>query len=482
MSLLIVVACLVIYFVLIFSISFLTSRFSQDSSYFDGDKNSPWYIIALGMLSDSLSGVTFLSVPGTVLAAKFGYMQVVYGYFFGYVVITLVLLPLYYRLNVTSIYTYLLGRFGIKTQKAGALFFLISRVLGASVRLYLAISVFQLFLFDQINVPFFVSVLLVIGIIWLYTVKGGIKTLVWTDALQSIFLILGVVFSIVALMQAMHINLPQTIDLVRNSHLNQTFFWDFSQKNYFFKEFLAGIFIAVGMTGLDQNMMQKNLTCPNLKDAQKNMFWFSVSLVFVNILFLSLGLLLFEFAQYAQIALPMKEGKLISDQVFSFLALHHLGLIAGIFFITGLIAATFSSADSVLTTLTTSYLIDLRAKDITKQSISERSKVHFSFALVMMMIILWLRLYNDTSVIDLILLFANYTYGPLIGLFFFGILLPHRKADDKWIWMICVLSPLITYGIFLATKKLNNLGNALIIVNSALTFGGLWVLSIFSKR
>jgi Na+/proline symporter len=343
----IILGSIVLYFSLLLLISWYTSRNVDSQSYFNGNKQSPWYLVAFGLIGDSLSGVTFISVPGAVMNQQFGYMQLVLGYLLGYLVIAQVLLPLYYRLNLTSIYSYLGTRFGTNSQKTGSFFFILSRLIGAAFRLYISATVLQLFIFDQWNIPFWLTVSIVIVLILIYTYRGGIKTLVWTDTLQSGFLLMGVILSIVAIASALDLNFVEMVQTVRNSEYSQVFFWDWHEKSFFFKQFFSGAFIAIVMTGLDQNMMQKNLSCKSLGEAQKNIYWFSFVLIFVNIFFMSLGALLYTYANEMSIALPAK-----TDQLFPLLALNHLGLFASIVFILGITAATFSSADSVLTTLT----------------------------------------------------------------------------------------------------------------------------------
>lgn len=437
------------------------------------------------MLGDSLSGVTYISVPGEVANSKFSYFQLVLGYFVGYFIISHILLPLYYKMNLLSIYSYLQERFGKITQKTGAFFFILSRTLGAAARLYLAAGVIQFFVFDQmqLKVPFALSVSIIIGLMLLYTYKGGIKTLVWTDTFQSLFLVLGVVLSIAAIISSTSWSLGDAIGKLYNSEHSQVFFWDWHKTSFFGKQFLGGIFIAVAMTGLDQNMMQKNLSCKSLGEAQKNIFWFSVVMVVVNFFFLSLGALLYLYQNEMNIALPVNEaGKLMSDRVFPNLALNHLGVFAGLVFIIGLTAATFSSADSVLTTLTTSTYVDMLELD-KKEHVSESKKtryrhlIHISFAILLLLCILIFNEVNNSAVIKTVLLIAGYTYGPLLGLFSFGIFCK-RKIKDMYIPIICLVAPLLTYFIAGWLPLIGyEVGNELILINGGITFGGLWALS-----
>ncbi|MGE0568387.1 MAG: sodium:solute symporter [Bacteroidia bacterium] len=358
----ITIAFIIGYFLILLLLGFITSRKADDQSYFLGNKSSPWILVALGMIGDSLSGVTYISVPGKVGVAQFSYLQIVLGYFAGYFIISRILLPLYYRMNLTSIYEYLLSRFGIVTQRVGSLFFIISRLLGAAGRLYLAANVIQFFVFDRIfetKIPFALSVSVILFLMLVYTYKGGIKTLVYTDTIQSLFLVAGVVLSIFAITGQLDISLFDAAKVVTESENSNFLFFDFLAPNFFFKDVIGGLFTAVAMTGLDQNMMQKNLSCKSLSEAQKNITWFSIIMIVVNVFFLSLGVLLFHYCAVKNIQLPTdtETGKVLTDQVFPTLALNHLGVFSGLVFIMGLTAATFSSADSVLTTLTTSAYI-----------------------------------------------------------------------------------------------------------------------------
>jgi SSS family transporter len=485
MSPYVVISVLVGYFCLLLLISWITSRNAGQSEYFIGNKKSPWYAVAFGMIGDSLSGVTFISVPGTVGTAQFSYMQLVFGYFFGYIVITQVLLPVYYRLNLTSIYTYLRQRFGDWSEKTGSFYFLLSRTLGAAGRLFLAVSVIQLFVFTPLGVPFEVSVAIIIALMLVYTYKGGIKTLVWTDVLQSSVLLLGVILSIVAICNNMNLDFAGMVNTVKESDYNQIFFWDWKEKSFFPKQFLGGMFIAIAMTGLDQNMMQKNLSCPNLKDAQKNIRWFSVVLIFVNMFFLALGALIYSYIQQNGIAIPLKEsGALNTDHLFPMLALNHLGMFASVVFILGLVAATFSSADSVLTTLTTSFYIDvLHAEENPKYNEKKRTRlrhiIHIAFAVTLLLVILIFEWLNKDAIIDTVLTVAGYTYGPLLGLFAFG-LMTKRVANDRVVPIICLITPLVCFILSTYSKQWMggySFGHELLLLNGMLTFAGLWFYS-----
>ena len=485
MSPLLIISCIGLYFGGLMLIAYLTSRNSTSDSYFLGNKASPWYAVAFGMIGDSLSGVTYISVPGKVGAGHFSYLQLVMGYFVGYFVISKVLLPIYYKMNLISIYSYLETRFGKHTQKTGAFFFILSRILGASGRLYLAAGVIQFFVFDRltnIHIPFWLSVSVILALMLLYTYKGGIKTLVWTDTFQSLFLVLGVVLSIAVIIHKMDIGFGKAVSNVMSSDYSQTFFWDWKKSNFFFKEFIGGVFIAIAMTGLDQNMMQKNLSCKSLGEAQKNIFWFSIVMVIVNVFFLSLGALLYQYYQTSGIEIPMnaETGKIITDKVFPNLALNHLGMFAGLIFIIGLTAATFSSADSVLTTLTTSTYIDMLEYDRNNQ-LSEKEKarrrtmIHIGFAVLMWLVIIIFDILNQRAIIDTILMIAGYTYGPLLGLFTVGLFTKWNLNDTK-VPIICVLAPIITYilaNYLIKPLTSYEIGNELILINASFTIIGL---------
>lgn len=479
------------YFLFLVFIGWYTSRNSTASSYFTGNKQSPWYLVAFGMLGDSLSGVTFISVPGTVGTNHFSYLQLVFGYFAGYFVISHVLMPIYYKLNLVSVYEYLQQRFGKVTQKTGSVFFIISRLLGAAGRLFLAAGVIQFFVFDQfetVKVPFAVSVSVILGLMLLYTYRGGIKTLVYTDTFQSLFLVLGVVLSIVAIISNMNSSIGDAVANIYNSSYSETFFFDFKKSNFILKEFIGGMFIAITMTGLDQNMMQKNLTCKSLKEAQKNMFWFSIVMMLVTFCFLSLGALLYQYYDYANIQLPLnaETGKVITDKVFPNLALNHLGIFAGLVFIIGLTAATFSSADSVLTTLTTSAYVDILELDKNEtltehQKIKRRTLIHIGFAVIIWLIIIAFDKLNQQAIINTILLLAGYTYGPLLALFAAG-LFTKISFNDNRIPIACIIGPLLCYALKTITiehPQGYQIGNELILVNGLITFT---CLVLFSKK
>jgi Na+/proline symporter len=403
-------------------------------------------------------------------------------------------------MNLISIYSYLQERFGIYTQYTGSFFFILSRILGSAARLFLAATVFQIFIFDAWHVPFWATVLFIIFLIWIYTVKGGIKTLIWTDTFQSLMLLAGVIFAIVGIASQMDLGFIDICNIVKQSPSSEIFNWDVNSKLNFWKQFLGGVFIAASMTGLDQNMMQKNLSVKTLKDSQTNIFWFSIIMIFTNIIFLSLGVLLYYYAEKMGISLPLNEsGSVFTDRVFPQLALNHLGVIAGTSFIVGLTAATFSSADSVLTTLTTSYYIDFLNQSPDKKDAKLRMLIHLLFALILLFVILIIKALNESAVIDLVLTIAGYTYGPLLGLFFYG-LFTKKTIKDTFVPIICLIAPALAY---LIDTYLPNIiynfqheislfhfdpstksswfffGNTILIINGFITFTG---LLIFSKK
>jgi SSS family solute:Na+ symporter len=468
-----IVLLIVAYFSVLILISFLTGKSADNKTFFKANNSSPWYLVAFGMIGASLSGVTFISVPGWVEGQNMSYFQMVLGYVVGYAVIGLVLLPLYYRLNLTSIYTYLEDRFGKYSYKTGASFFLLSRTIGAAFRLFLVANVLQIILFDAYGIPFWVTVSITILLIWLYTFKGGIKTIVWTDTLQTLFMLIAVGVCIYTISDEMEIS--NIFSYVADNDLSKTFFFeDVNAGNYFWKRFLAGAFVAIVMTGLDQDMMQKNLTCRNLKDAQKNMFWFTIVLVIVNFFFLALGVLLTDYAQQNGIDAH-------KDQLFPIIATKgNLGLATAIFFLLGLIAAAYSSADSALTSLTTSFSIDILEIDKQedkKMQEKTRKKIHILFSLILIATILVFKYFiADESVIAKIFTFANYTYGPLLGLYAFG-LFTKLKVKDKMVPFICLASPFLTYLVnYLALASVGfDFGFSLLILNGLITFIGLYL-------
>jgi Na+/proline symporter len=478
MSPLLILGIFLIYTIILFIVTYLTSRKADNQTFFLGNKISPWFVVAYGMIGASLSGVTFMSVPGWVKDTQFSYMVVVLGYLFGYFVIALVLLPLYYKLKLTSIYTYLEQRFGFWTYKTGAGFFILSRTLGASLRMFLVINVLQVFVFDSWNIPFWVNVLIFIILIILYTLKGGIRTIVWTDTLQTTFMLLAVIISIIYISRELGKPVLQLIPVIREEGIFRMFITDWHHERFFIKQFFSGMFITIVMTGLDQEMMQKNLSCKNIKEAQKNMFTFSGILVFVNLLFLFLGAILLIYAKQMNV----EAGS--TDVLFPAIALRYLGPMAGLVFLVGLISAAFPSADGALTSLTTSFSIDFIGLD-KRTGLTERSKtriryiVHISIALVFFACILIFRSLNDKAVIDKLFTIAGYTYGPLLGMFSFG-LFTRRKVLDKATPFIAILSPVICYFLSKYSVQLLNgykFGFELLLLNGLITYVGLWIFS-----
>jgi Na+/proline symporter len=472
-----VVAIMTIYFAALIAISWRTSRGADTNTFFTANRQSPWYLVAFGMIGSSLSGVTFISVPGAVGTTGLGYFQVVIGYLAGYWVIIVVLMPLYYRLNLISIYTYLEQRFDTVSYKTGAFIFLVSRSLGSALRLYLAATVLQLFLFDAWGVPFFVTVATTIILIWIYTFKGGVKTIVYTDSFQTLFLVAAVCVAVWQISSQLGYSFGQVTDVITTSQYSKMFYFDDPNSKMFFpKMFLGGMFITITMTGMDQEIMQKNLTCKNIGEAQKNMFWFSLTLVVVNLLFLLLGALLYIYSEANNVALPAS-----GDELFPNLALNHLGLAVGIFFLLGIIASSYASADSALAGLTTSFCIDfLNFKD-KKEEQKKREKfiVHLGFSLLFLLIIVVFKEINERSVIDAVLQIAGYTYGPLLGLFTFG-LLSKRKVNGMAVPFIAIACPLISWFISRnAPVWFNgyNIGYEVLVINGALMYLGLFLVS-----
>ncbi len=487
MTPLLVGSILVVYFLALIIISYFTSRGADTNTFFTANRQSPWYLVAFGMIGSSLSGVTFISVPGNVGKIGFGYFQVVLGYLVGYWVIIGVLLPLYYRLNLVSIYTYLEQRFDKYSYKTGAFFFLISRSVGSALRLYLAATVLHLFLFEpwqkshNITIPFFVTVAITVFLIWVYTFRGGVKTVVWTDTFQTLFLVSAVCIAVWQISDALGFSFTDMVTAIQDNGYAKIFYVDDPNSTLFFpKYFLGGMFITITMTGLDQEIMQKNLTCKNLGEAQKNMFWFSLTLVVVNLLFLILGALLYIYSNQKGIAIPEKP-----DQLFPMLALNEFGLLVGVFFLLGIIASSYASADSALTGLTTSFCIDfLNFKD-KNETVRRRQKliVHVGFSLLFLVIILIFKEINDSSVIDAVLNVAGYTYGPLLGLFSFG-LITKRHVKDNLVPLVCIISPIISYVLSYNSPNWFNgykIGIEIVLINGLLTFLGLCLISSQQK-
>jgi Na+/proline symporter len=479
MSPILVVTIISLYFAVLIGISFLTTKNTDSSTFFTANRQSPWYLVAFGMIGASLSGVTFISVPGWVANTQFSYMQMVLGYLAGYLVIGLVLMPLYYKLNLISIYQYLEQRFGFWSYKTGAFFFLISRIIGASFRLFLVAGVLQLAIFDAWNISFHFTVAFTIALIWLYTFRGGIKTIVWTDTLQTLFMLVAVVVVIINIKDELNLTFFELTTAIKESPYSTTFFWDWKEGSHFLKQFLAGAFIAIVMTGLDQDMMQKNLTCKNIGEAQKNMFWFSIVLVVVNLLFLSLGALLYIYSSAKGISLPTK-----TDDLFPMLALNHFDTFAGILFLLGIIAAAYSSADSALTSLTTSFCVDFlnfkqeETAEILKKQKTMRLFIHLGFSVLLFAVILIFKELNNDAVISSVFKAAGYTYGPLLGLYSFGLFTKYQVKD--WaVPFICIASPILSYLLNINSVELlggYQFGFEILLINGGLTFIGLMAL------
>lgn len=480
----IILAVIGVYFLVLLSVSFWTSRGADSADFFIAGRKSSWVLVAIGMIGASLSGVTFISIPGKVgaggLNTGFSYMQVVMGYMLGYLFIGAVLMPMYYRMKLTSIYEYLGERFGFYAYKTGAAYFLLSRVIGASFRLFLVAMVLQAFVLQHWGIPFWVTVLLTIALIWVYTFQGGIKTIVWTDTLQTFCMLGAVVLTIGFIARDLELDLGGLIAVVRNSEYSQMFFFEggWNDPNNFFKQFLSGALIAVVMTGLDQDMMQKNLSCPNIRDAQKNMFSFSIILVFANLLFLALGALLYIYADYVGITPPAN-----SDQLYPMLALEHLSPWVGVLFILGLVAAAYSSADSALTALTTSFCVDFLGMERREMDEgtrkSTRLRVHIGFSVLLFLVILLFNWISNDAVINQLFVAAGYTYGPLLGLFSFGIL-SRRQVRNNWVIPVCVAAPVLSFLLNRYSDQLLGgfeFGFLILALNGLLTFLGLWLIS-----
>jgi Na+/proline symporter len=478
MSPTLILGIFIVYTILLFTITWFTSRRADSQSFFIGNRISPWFVVAYGMIGASLSGVTFMSVPGWVRDTQFSYMVVVLGYLFGYFVIALILLPLYYRLKLTSIYSYLEQRFGFWSYKTGAGFFILSRTLGASLRMFLVISVLQVFVFNAWGIPFGVNALIFIVLIILYTLKGGIRTIIWTDTLQTTFMLLAVVLSIVYISKGLGVPVTKLVTDIKESHISKMFITDWHHERFFLKQFFSGMFITITMTGLDQEMMQKNLSCKNLKEAQKNMFTFSGILIFVNLLFLFLGAFLMLYAQRKGVTVSS------SDELFPTIALKYLSPAAGLVFLIGLISAAFPSADGALTSLTTVISIDFLGLN-RKEGLSEKKAtriryiVHLSIAFLFFISILVFSTLNDKAIIDKLFTIAGYTYGPLLGLYSFG-LFTRRIVNDRVTPFIAILSPVICFFLSKYSVQLFSgykFGFELLLLNGFLTFAGLLAFS-----
>lgn len=483
----IILVIFVIYTVLLFIVSHFTSRKSDNSTFFRGNQNSPWFLVAYGMIGASLSGVTFMSVPGGVYTGQFTYLGFVIGNMIGYVVIAFLLLPLYYRLNLTSIYSYLELKFGPRSEKTGAAFFILSRLLGSALRMYLVVFVLYEFVFKGWGIPFWVPAVVFICIILLYTFKGGIKTVVWTDTLQTTFLLLAVIFTFVIISRNLNLSFGEIMKSASDKGYTKAFETDWTHGKFWVKQILSGMFITIVMNGLDQDMMQKNLTCRNLRDAQKNILTSSVLFIGASLMFLCLGAALICYAQTTGFVLPTNEsGVVVNDKIFPSIALS-LSKFTAIVFVLGLIAAGYSSADGTLTALTTTFCFDFMHFDkktnlSEKQIVKYRNLIHVGFALLYLLVIVAFRPFHNQSLIDRIFDIAGFTYGPLLGLYTFGMFVKGRKVNDKAVPFIAIASPIISYLLKLYSKQLlfgYQFGFEILIINGLLTFIALFA---FSKK
>jgi len=460
------------YFLLLIIIAQITGKSATTDSFFTANRKSPWFVVAFGMIGTTISGVTFISVPGEVGNSASTYFQFIMGNLVGFWIVALVLLPVYYKLNLISIYTYLEQRFGFYSYKSGSFFFLLSRTIGAAFRMYLVAEVLQLALFDALGIPFAITVLISIFLIWVYTYRGGVKTIIWTDSLQTIFLLTAVILTIYYIFSSFGWSVSETLQKINEHPYSRIFEWDVKSGKFFFKQFIAGIFVTIVMVGLDQDMMQKNLTCKSLKESQKNMLTFSAIFVFVVGMFLLLGVLLYLFADANGIKLPPK-----SDDLFPMLALNHMNVMIGIFFLLGITAANYASADSALTSLTTAFCVDFL--DI-KNRPQERKQIllrrtHVGFSLLLFGVIMIFRIINDQSVVVAVFKAAGYTYGPLLGLFSFGFL-TKKQVKDRWVPVVAICSPFIAWLTAALSEQLLNgyqIGFEIIIINGGITFLGL---------
>ena len=479
----IILVCFVVYTCLLFLVTWLTSRKASNDTYFRGNRKSPWYVVAYGMIGASLSGVTFMSVPGGVYSGQFTYLPLVLGYILGYLAIAYVLLPLYYRLNLTSIYSYLGDRIGNVSERTGALFFIMSRLLGSALRMYLVVFVLYEFMFKTWGVPFWIPALVFIIIILIYTFRGGIKTVIWTDTLQTTFLLLAAVVTLVFILHDLDISFVGLVSQLADSGSTRVFETDWHSNKFYIKQILSGAFITITMTGLDQDMMQKNLTCKTLKDAQKNMITFSLSLVVVNMLFLFLGGALVYYAQQTGFALPINEaGVVVNDKIFPSVAFS-LSTFTSVVFVIGLVAAGYSSADGTLTALTTTFYYDFIHLDKSQryteqQKVRFRKLIHVSFAVLYLLIIIAFKPFHNQSLIDTIFDVAGYTYGPLLGLYTFG-LFTRYKVNDRYVPVVAILSPVICYILKLNSQEWlwgYQFGFEIILLNGLLTCLGLFII------
>jgi len=464
------------YFMILLAIAWFTGRKATTDTFFIANRKSPWYLVAFAMIGATISGVTFISVPGEVGNSAFSYLQFVMGNVVGYWLVAGFLLPVYYRMNLISIYSFLGERLGKYSHKTGSFFFILSKLIGAAFRLYLAAGVLQIAFFDAFNIPFYVTVIVSIALIWVYTFKGGIKTIVWTDSLQTLFIVGAVVLTIIIISRSMGWDFGTMTREIGASPLSDIFTWDWRSGNNFFKQFFSGIFITLVIVGMDQDSMQKNLTCKSLREARKNMLVFSIAFIVTGFLFLCLGALLYLYAGNLQLQLPAH-----SDDVYPWLAFNKLGMAVGIAFLIGVIAAAYSSADSALTSLTTTLSIDfLKAEQLTEERrVKVKTRSHLAFSILLILVILAFRAVNDQSVVVAVFTVAGYTYGPILGLFLFG-LLTKRKINDRWVPLIAVAAPALSYLISANSEKWlggYTFGFEILILNGLLMISGLYIIS-----
>lgn len=465
------------YFIVLFSISYAVGRRADSQGFFVGNRRSPWFVVAFAMIGSMISGVTFISVPGMVAASGFSYLQMVLGFVVGQLLIAYVLVPLFYRMNVVSIYEYLETRFGIASYRTGAWFFFISKMLGAAVRLFLVCVVLQLLVFEPLHLPFVLNMVFTVGLVWLYTFRGGVKSLIWTDTLKTVCLVVSVVLCIYYIARGLHLDLGGLWQTIRGSKMSQMFFFDdVNDKRYFFKQFLAGVFTVIAMNGLDQDMMQRNLSCRNSRDSQKNMITSGIAQFFVNALFLMLGVLLYVYASAYGIAIPAK-----SDELFPWIATQgYFPGIVGILFVVGLISSAYSAAGSALTALTTSFTVDiLGVKGKSEEQVSHlRKRVHIGMAVVMGVVIFIFNVLNNTSVIDAVYTLASYTYGPILGLFAFGLSVK-APVRDRYIPLVAIASPILCFILDRHSQEWfggYSFSYELLILNALFTYIGLLLL------
>ena len=464
----VIIIAVLFYFALLFAISRWTSRRATNTTFYRADCRSPWYMVAFGMIGASISGVTFVSVPGMVLHTQMTYLQMCMGFILGYVVVAFGLLPLYYRLNLTSIYGYLGQRLGRRSYKTGASFFLLSKMMGAAVRFYVVCIILQRFVFDPMGVPFVLTVVGMVLLIWLYTRHGGIKTLVWTDSFQTLCLFVALLLIIYKVTKDLGLTMGEAVAMIDENALSRVFvFDDWVSKQYFWKQFASGVFIVLVMTGVDQDMMQKNLTCKTLRGAQKDMCTYGVAFLPANLLFLSLGVLLAMWAQQNGLSLPANGDDLLPTYV------SQAGMLVMVLFTLGIVAASFSSADSALTSLTTIYCVDIKERAADE---GLRKRVHLAMCGLFVLFIMLFKTVNSTSLIDAVYIIASYTYGPLLGLFAYG-LLTHKEVNDRWVPYIAIASPLLCYAIDWGTGQITgyHFGYELLMLNALITFVGLWI-------